>query len=77
MNPMQAIKAKCLECSCGNREEVKQCVIPDCALYPFRQGKNPFRAKRILTEDQRKAMSDRLAGARTRVKGSEPGNVGN
>ena len=31
-----AIYAYCLECSGGNRAEVRRCVIPDCPLYPFR-----------------------------------------
>ena len=41
--PLHAIKLKCLECSCGSLKEVKECVIPDCALYPYRLGSNPAR----------------------------------
>lgn len=40
--PLQAIKAKCLDCSCGSREEVRLCPCKTCALYAFRHGKNPF-----------------------------------
>lgn len=31
-----AIRLKCLDCSGWNIVEVKQCVIKDCPLYPFR-----------------------------------------
>ena len=34
-----AIKMKCLECSGYSKKEVRECVIKDCALYPFRKGK--------------------------------------
>lgn len=45
-NPVNAIRAKCLDCSCGQVNEVALCVCKDCALYPFRFGKNPYRAQR-------------------------------
>jgi len=50
-NPVKAIRAKCLDCSCGQVKEVELCPITDCALYPFRFGKNPYRKER--TEAQR------------------------
>lgn len=50
-NPVKAIRQKCLDCSCGQVKEVELCPIPDCALYPFRFGKNPYRKER--TEAQR------------------------
>src|SRR5262249_44654293 len=31
-----AIKLHCLECSCFVRQEVRDCVIHWCPLYPFR-----------------------------------------
>lgn len=42
--PLRAIRAKCMECSCGNTAEVRNCVIPRCPLYPYRFGHNPARA---------------------------------
>ena len=36
---MKAIRAHCIECSGGVTKEVKECVIPDCTLYPFRMGR--------------------------------------
>ena len=63
-NPVKAIRAYCVECSCGSTVEVKCCPIERCPLYPFRMGKNPFRQKREMTEEQRKAVGDRLREAR-------------
>ena len=63
-NPVKAIRKKCLDCCMWQQEEVKQCSIEDCDLYPFRFGKNPFRTKREYTEEQRQAMASRLAEMR-------------
>jgi len=41
MTPMKAIRAKCLDCSCGQLKEVRECPITRCPLYPYRMGKRP------------------------------------
>lgn len=48
-SPLQAIRAKCWDCSGGNWEEVKRCTIEECALWAFRSGKRPRKkgAKRV------------------------------
>ena len=56
---LSAIRAKCLDCSCGNSAEVRKCVATSCALWPFRMGSNPFRAP--LSEEQRLARSRSFA----------------
>lgn len=43
LTPLKAIRAKCLDCSCGNPNEVRLCPIRDCPLYPYRDGHNPKR----------------------------------
>lgn len=43
-NPVKAIGAFCLSCCGDSLTARKECSAPDCALYPFRFGKNPFRA---------------------------------
>ncbi len=43
LTPVKAIRAKCLECSGSQPKEVRDCVIHQCPLYPFRMGKNPNR----------------------------------
>lgn len=63
-NPLKAIRTKCLECSCGSMLEVRECAIADCALYPYRFGKNPFRVHRSMSEEQRHALGERLLNAR-------------
>ena len=63
MTPIKAIKAKCLDCCCGQREEVRECPAKTCPLWQFRLGKNPNRA-RNMTDEQRKAAAERLAKAR-------------
>lgn len=61
---MKAIRAKCLDCCAGQVVEVRECEITQCALHPYRFGKNPFRTKREYTPEQREAMAARLASAR-------------
>ena len=31
-----AIRAKCWDCACGQKEEIRLCPITDCSLYNFR-----------------------------------------
>ncbi len=59
-NPVKAIRAKCLDCCCGQQNEVKLCPAKDCPCWPFRFGKNPYRQKRELTEEQRAAARERM-----------------
>lgn len=41
VTPMKAIRAKCLDCSCGNKNEVRLCPVQKCPLYVYRFGKRP------------------------------------
>lgn len=41
LTPIKAIRAKCLECCCGQVKEVRECIIEKCALYPYRMGHRP------------------------------------
>ena len=34
----QAIRAKCLDCCCGIRGEVRKCPIKKCSLWIYRLG---------------------------------------
>ena len=43
MTPLKAIRLQCLECSNYQPKEVRECLIKECAIYPFRFGKNPNR----------------------------------
>ena len=41
---LTAIRTKCLDCSGGQRSEVRECPIRGCALWPFRFGRDPERS---------------------------------
>ena len=69
-NPVKAIRAKCIDCCCGSTAEVKECQIVNCPLHPFRMGKNPYRQRREMTEEQKQVLADRLKEARKNVGGS-------
>ena len=62
--PIKAIRAKCLDCSGDSSHEVRQCPILDCALHPFRQGKNPNRLAQPMTESRKAEIRDRLRAGR-------------
>lgn len=52
-NPVKAIREHCIDCCGGLSSEVKMCSVTNCALHPFRFGKNPYRKTRTLTEEQK------------------------
>lgn len=54
MTPLKAIRAKCLDCCCGQYKEVELCPCKDCSLYPYRFGRNP---NIKLTEEQKAARA--------------------
>ena len=37
----KAIRAKCLDCCCGQENEVRHCTALDCPLFPYRFGCAP------------------------------------
>jgi hypothetical protein len=67
-NPLKAIRAKCLDCCCGNAGEVRKCVATNCPLWPFRLGINPFRKRSNLPgrEARRIGYLRRASGNRMR-----------
>lgn len=67
-NPVKAIRLKCLDCSGGSSVEVDKCPAKQCPIWSFRYGRNPFRTKRELSEEQRTEMVERLKKARENRK---------
>jgi len=64
-NPVKAIRDHCKhQCCVGDQDSWKECHIESCMLHPFRLGKNPFRKKRELTDEQLQIARERLAKAR-------------
>ena len=45
MSPLKAIRAKCYDCSYFQLNEIRLCEAVNCALWPFRAGKHPWRAE--------------------------------
>lgn len=68
---LKAVRLKCLDCSGGSPREVDLCSIESCTLHPFRYGKNPYRAKREMSDEQREATKERFAKARKEKKASK------
>ena len=62
--PLDAIKDFCMECCGYQRDEVKNCSAPICALYEFRLGKNPYRKTKDYTEEELEKMRERVRKAR-------------
>ena len=38
---LQAIRRKCLDCSCFQPSEVRECPVSTCDLWPYRLGRDP------------------------------------
>ena len=74
-NPIKAIRAYCLECSNGQTSEVKWCPREVCPLFPFRMGKNPYRQRREMTEEEKQVLADRLKEARKNIGSSAEKSV--
>ena len=41
LTPIKSIRAKCLDCSCGQAKEIKECPIRNCPIWPYRMGRRP------------------------------------
>jgi hypothetical protein len=81
-SPLSAIKFFCRECMGMDRTKpgkvenavlVRECCDPMCPLYDFRMGQNPF-LRRVLSEDQKQAVAERLTLARASHKKWTPQN---
>ncbi len=71
LTPLRAIRAKCIDCSAGSIKEVRECVMLDCPLYPSRLGKSPNRKPRILTDEEREQLRQRMARMRQKQLSGE------
>lgn len=48
--PMKAIRAKCIDCCCGDKKEIRECTIEKCPLWPYRMGHRPEKDESIDKE---------------------------
>ena len=68
LTALEAIRAKCIDCCCGNKAEVRRCTATSCPLHPYRMGKRPKSAG-PRTPAQREA--DRKNGERLAALAAE------
>lgn len=65
-SPLKAIRSKCLDCTCGQAGEVKNCQIKQCPLWKYRFGKSG--RTRSMTEEQKQVAAERIKSARLAKK---------
>jgi hypothetical protein len=56
---LKIIRDKCLDCTCNQITEVRECPVNSCPLWPYRMGDNPFN-KRELSDEEREERRERL-----------------
>ena len=64
LSSIKACRKKCLECSNFQTSEIEHCPMTDCALYPFRFGKDPGRKKVVMSEERKEKLRIQLAKGR-------------
>jgi hypothetical protein len=60
-SPLDAIRAKCLDCCCYQQNEISLCPVVDCPNYYFRSGMN--KSGKVIPSG-RKFGGDRPDGTR-------------
>lgn len=50
---LKAIRAKCVDCCCGQLAEVRLCPCDNCPLWPYRMGKRPKIPADTAAEEKR------------------------
>ena len=63
MSPLKALRLRCIDCCAGSSLEVRLCTAVSCPSWPFRMGRNPWRAP--VSEDRRR-LGRELAARRPR-----------
>ena len=64
MSPLKALRLRCVDCCAGSTYEVRRCTAVECPSWPFRLGRSPWREKKVLTDEERAAFSQRMAERR-------------
>jgi hypothetical protein len=73
MSPLQALRARCLDCCAYQEKEVALCPAVDCPSWPFRMGTDPWRksASEARREAARQTMT-KLNSRRRKQDGTAP-----
>src|SRR6516165_11836169 len=64
MSPLQAHRARCLDCCADQANEVALCTAVRCPAWPFRMGTNPWRQP--ASDTRREAARRTMAGINAR-----------
>lgn len=51
-NRKKAIRMKCMDCSCGQYAEVRNCTVTSCPLWEFRMGNDPYHTRKRKEEEE-------------------------
>lgn len=72
MTPLKSIRLRCLDCCGYQAKEVRLCSCTDCALWPFRFGRNPnvqmTDARRLALEKARLSKKNPVCTASLAVE---------
>jgi hypothetical protein len=73
MSPLEALRARCLDCCHYQEKEVAACTAVDCPSWPFRMGTNPWRKppSEARREAARRTITH-LNARRRKRDGAEP-----
>jgi hypothetical protein len=63
MSPLKALRLRCIDCYGGCLKSVRGCTSTDCPSWPFRMGRNPWRAP---VSEERRQLGRELAARRPR-----------
>ncbi len=61
LTPIKAIRAKCIDCCCGNLAEVRRCEAVNCPIHPYRMGHRPAKPTDIIAGDKPGKTADSSA----------------
>jgi hypothetical protein len=74
MSPLRALRLRCVDCSGGSTTEVRLCTAIACPAWPFRMGKNPWRAPASeARRDRARTTIVTTRARRAKNLGQEPG----
>jgi len=79
MSPLEALRARCIDCCAQQPNEVALCPAVECPSWPFRMGTDPWRkpASEARREAARRVMSNLNSRRRTRDGTAPPGSPPN
>ena len=64
MSPLKALRLRCIDCCAGSAYQVRRCTAVTCPSWPFRMGNSPWREKKVLSDEERAAVSQRMQALR-------------